>query len=715
MTVIWLDDEEEQAWLARNTVAKYSPDQPRDDHGRWTAGLVLGQQLAGPGGSNPGGVFQGTDHVKRYVKFYGDEAQAYGEHLANAIYHDLGFEAPTSQVFESKGKASYASVLMAGKQELGKTGLSKERAEQILEGFAADVLTGNWDAVGLVHDNVLFPGAVRIDNGGAFLMRAQAGRKPTALLNKITEWEGFAPGGVNPAYAKVFKAAGLTSPSQIPTIKQQVQRILDLRFKGWGPYVDQHIPGLNATDRTAITDMLEARTRLLAAKVGITVAKDAGTTAHDLLALAKAFNPAQARVPAGNPQGGQWTKGAAGPSSAYPKAQEHAETLHRFSLDGGKTWTPERQALHDRIVAAFFAQHTPVASPTTVVFGGGPASGKSTVFVQQGNWPGYVHVDADIIKTMLPEFVEGVGAHKYDVGTEVHEESSYLSKRITALGTEQHYNLVLDGTGDNSYENLVKKVASYRADGRPVVGKYVTVDVETAIARAKARGDRDGRYVPETYMREMHRNVSVVIRRAIEEGLFDELEVFDTNGPDAKKLITARGKEVTIHDAEGWARFLAKAQTNDLMQKAQFVLGSSLPPAELHNYLAAYGQEWQAAPLPHGMKTGPAKQCYANATQAVIANPTWRFVEGVAFSKATGDLPFLHAWAVKPDGTVVDPTWPHPEHGRYFGVAYDRDSYLTHALRTGYYGVLGGETKAALEVLHNGGEALRTGRKKAAA
>jgi SPP1 gp7 family putative phage head morphogenesis protein len=237
------------------------------------ADVILAEKIAGASGSNEGGVYLGTDDVKRYVKFYPDPAQARGEHLANRIYRDLGFETPESELFEHDGKLAYASIIVEGTTTLGKAGLTKERAKRVLEGFAADVLTGNWDAVGLTLDNVLLLDdgrPLRVDNGGTFLFRAKAGRKPTQLLSEITEWDRLRDATVNPAYASVLKAAGGVSDSAIkPGAVKGIKAILGLReaHGSWDAYVSATLPGFEGADRIAIVAMLDARTAKLQEKL----------------------------------------------------------------------------------------------------------------------------------------------------------------------------------------------------------------------------------------------------------------------------------------------------------------------------------------------------------------------------------------------------------------------------------------------------------------
>jgi hypothetical protein len=256
----------------KKPVVEIAPPKPMGD-----AANILHQLDGGAKGSNDGGFYTGADGVKRYVKFYTDAAQPHCEHLANTLYSDLGQPAPSSTLFEHKGKIAYASDLFHGGKTLAELGgvhkLSPEDAKSILKGFVGDVLTGNWDAVGTGFDNVMkLPDGrwVRIDNGGTFLMRAKAGRKSAAVLNAITEWEGFFSSGTNPYYSEVAARAGVSSPDDMKAVVvDEIRKMLALRDAagGWGPYVANRIEGCPVHDRVRIVDMLEARSKLLEEKL----------------------------------------------------------------------------------------------------------------------------------------------------------------------------------------------------------------------------------------------------------------------------------------------------------------------------------------------------------------------------------------------------------------------------------------------------------------
>ena len=223
-------------------------------------------------------------------------------------------------------------------------------------------------------------------------------------------------------------------------------------------------------------------------------------------------------------------------------------------------FTQERQALHDKIVSDAVDGVPTSANPTYYVMGGGPAAGKSSMLatgqvnVPQGKQA--TQVNADDVKTQLPEYKSMSSAGDLNAAAFSHEESSYLSKRIQSAGMERGTDVVLDGTGDSTAKSIGGKVDSARAQGYKVVGNYATVPTDVAIARANDRGRKTGRYVPETVIRQTHAGVSSVFPQVA--GKFDEINLFDTTG--RPRLIAKGGKgKLNIIDQAGYDSFLAKA------------------------------------------------------------------------------------------------------------------------------------------------------------
>jgi hypothetical protein len=227
-------------------------------------------------GTNPGGFYKGSDGIDRYVKFYKDQNQGKCEVLANEIYRDLGIGAPKSTVFETPKGEAFASEIIPDSKELNAVKTTPELARKIMDGFAADVLTANWDAVGLEHDNIRVKDdePYRVDNGGSFLFRAMAssGRKPDNLLANPTEVKGFFNPSINDAYLQVAQKAGYNSHTDLGhELERQVSKITALEAKsgGWDKYVDDKMPSLKGADRGKVVGMLIARTAALKKLAGI--------------------------------------------------------------------------------------------------------------------------------------------------------------------------------------------------------------------------------------------------------------------------------------------------------------------------------------------------------------------------------------------------------------------------------------------------------------
>ena len=230
------------------------------------------RQVGRQAGSNPGGLFEGADGVRRYVKFYDDPAQAYGEAVANRAYRELGLDAPVSDLLRDGDRiVGIASEIVDHSGTLGALKrLPKGRSKEVLRGFSADVWMANWDAVGLELDNVVatrtaWNSVARIDQGGALLMRARAGRKPLERLRQITEWGGFADTNRNPAYARVFRAAGLETADDLG--RQAIRQIdaiaaLGRRTDGF-KLLAPEVAGVAEADVAAVRTLLADRAAML--------------------------------------------------------------------------------------------------------------------------------------------------------------------------------------------------------------------------------------------------------------------------------------------------------------------------------------------------------------------------------------------------------------------------------------------------------------------
>ena len=225
---------------------------------------------------------------------------------------------------------------------------------------------------------------------------------------------------------------------------------------------------------------------------------------------------------------------------------------------GGNRWTDERHALHNEIIAEALSKATPVDNPTSTLMGGGPASGKSMMMENSGALDNAVHIDPDEIKKSLPEYKVLMEQGDPEAAAFVHVESREISKRMLRYAAEGSYNVVLDGTGNGSIHSLSTKVSTMKKNGGPVEARYVTTDVETAVARNKARAEATGRMVPESFVRWSHGEVTRTAVKALKKGLFDDFTLHDTTKGSPTLVASAKGTMLTVHDKDLWLAFLKK-------------------------------------------------------------------------------------------------------------------------------------------------------------
>jgi len=248
------------------------------------------------------------------------------------------------------------------------------------------------------------------------------------------------------------------------------------------------------------------------------------------------------------------------PSSAFKSLNPDGKDTEQKFMDKDGNYTPERVKLHDEIVAKIIATATPVDDPVSYIMGGGPAAGKSSSIRSGQVSPpkNSVMIAGDELKAELPEYKEMFAKKNMGAASMVHEESSHLSKRIQKEASLAGYNTLLDGTGDSSVKKLREKTDLMRAKGQKVVGVYATVSTETAVKRNVARAKVEGRIVPEAAVRASHAGVSRTVPEAIKQGIYDEFTLFDTNGKSPRKVASAKGTNLTVHEPKLWQDFLDK-------------------------------------------------------------------------------------------------------------------------------------------------------------
>lgn len=221
-------------------------------------------------------------------------------------------------------------------------------------------------------------------------------------------------------------------------------------------------------------------------------------------------------------------------------------------------FTPERQALHDQIVEDAVANVPKSNDPTVYMLGGGSGTGKSSnrragrLDIPAEKSGLAVDVNADEYKKALPEYA---ATGELTRAAFTHEESSYLSKRVSAAAMERQQDIVLDAVHDSGVSKVQSKIDIARENGYKVKAIYLTRPTEIALKGNVDRLAREGRIVPEKELKRLHIGVSQVVPQIARN--FDEFNLFDST--DGLKLLATGGNgRLNIVDQAGYDSFVAK-------------------------------------------------------------------------------------------------------------------------------------------------------------
>lgn len=234
-------------------------------------------------------------------------------------------------------------------------------------------------------------------------------------------------------------------------------------------------------------------------------------------------------------------------------------------IDADGNWTPERQALHDKIIGKYLDGLPKQKTPELLFMGGGGGAGKSTVLktgvVKKPK--GSVTINADDIKDLFPETIAAKAKGDHRWAASAHEESSYMAKRLQAAAIERHVSITMDAVGSNS-DRVIAQLTNARAHGYKVTGAYVTIPPQAGVARAKKRYEdavakgEPGRKIPSGTVLEAHRGANDAFQRVA--GHLDSATLVDNTD---KPIVVARytaGKRIIVNQSL-WDDFKTRGNT----------------------------------------------------------------------------------------------------------------------------------------------------------
>ena len=511
-----------EAELARRgiDIAKYSPDEPRDDHGRWTdGGGSEGGWVADPtaAGVNPYGFsihpYRGTSPKTGYQV----AMKGHTEHFPESIMLPENREALSKAVFEHREKNP--DVYKAG----GKVFIGGWVKDAMLWLEPSERVSSRTEAVRLgqernqisIWDNAL---QREIDTGGT---------------GKVDKGQGGAP-----------QAGGPSVPGELgqPDVRAEDGRLPwdgGRTRQGAGPEeVLKSNPYHDEAGRFASADSAGLRYP--------TDARYARGGTWDAERVATVHRPMLDKMMAGVPlaEHGKQTLSMTGGGYGSGKST---------MLDSSSEVTGIPKVVDGKELASAFWHGTPMTNGDAV------------------------RADPDAIKSGIPEYQHLADpAHPSpSAASEVHEESSVIAKEAVKEGLLGGRSVVYDTSGDTDPDKLASKVAGFRAlaPGLTVNGDYAFPgSTEEAQSRADARAEGSGglrRFVDPEVLIKNHGEVSRCWQAAAASGTYDTLRLWSTAAPrlpdgtfpPATVIATAVGGRVDVADPAAYAQFVAIGKT----------------------------------------------------------------------------------------------------------------------------------------------------------
>ena len=166
----------------------------------------------------------------------------------------------------------------------------------------------------------------------------------------------------------------------------------------------------------------------------------------------------------------------------------------RHTIDNAnEVWSDERDAAHLMIIEDVYGRAEDVPSDGKAILAGGlPGAGKTTILAEHAgiDLSQYLMLNPDLIKAELA--VRGMipaidGLSPMEASDLVHEETSYIAKRLASKAQADGKNVIWDVTMSGT-DKAIERIESLRASGYTrVEGIFVEIPIETSVRRASTR------------------------------------------------------------------------------------------------------------------------------------------------------------------------------------------------------------------------------------
>jgi predicted kinase len=245
----------------------------------------------------------------------------------------------------------------------------------------------------------------------------------------------------------------------------------------------------------------------------------------------------------------------------WANAQGLSTVDRHFDSDDNR-WTIERQVLHRDLIDEMYSRaSTAPCDRRAIIAGGLGGAGKTTVLEEHAgiDRSQYLTINPDDIKEELAErglIPEVEGLSPMEASDLVHEESSYIAKRLGRRAMDDGKNVIWDITM-SSRKTTEDRLDALDSAGYIPTGIFVDIPVEESVRRADGRhraGNEDyrqgiglgGRFVrPEVIESQADPDWRSVNRRTFEEvkGRFSAWDMYDNSVYGREPILVASSRE----------------------------------------------------------------------------------------------------------------------------------------------------------------------------
>ena len=250
----------------------------------------------------------------------------------------------------------------------------------------------------------------------------------------------------------------------------------------------------------------------------------------------------------------------------YFNSDGELSTKNAYRLQNGEYLPNRVKNVHDKIINEILnSADTPPKEKKPIVFlyGGGSASGKTTVIISQikpqieKTGLKFANIDVDEIGKRLPEFEYFYKQNSMNASSRTHMESVYIRDRAVNELMKRRKCFQLDGImrSQKRYKNIISQL---KKNGYEVNLVGITIPTLEGIKRAKDRVDRN---VEEDLLKQGHKAFANTWIELCKESEVDSFSLYDNSQPFGKSPILIMDKN-RIYDDNLYQRFLEKTREN---------------------------------------------------------------------------------------------------------------------------------------------------------